>query len=139
MIDTTTIPRDFSRNDWRNLYRILRKCGERGSIADESLLAERAVLRSVLDERIEDDCICEVTAGMDCDCCQYVYARIVRSPTVMKLMHDADDAYRWADGPMSIGYCKPSERPSNCSRDLALEAFENGHAHAVSTIDYYND
>lgn len=133
MFDITWIDRDASREDFRKIYRIMRKCGDRPSIKDDSVLAERADLKERITRNMEDGAICVVTSGRDCDCAEFVWSSIVHNPSVMKLWGEEQDAYYWADGPIGIGYCKPSERPGNYSRDLAMEAYENGHPHYVTS------
>ena len=72
-----------------------------------------------------------VESGMDCDCSQYTHCTTIENPTAVKLEKDAEHRYEWADGPMGVSYCRPDELPGNSSRDLALEAFEDGHPHVV--------
>jgi hypothetical protein len=35
-----------------------------------------------------------------------------------------------------VSLCRPDELPESRSRDLALEAFEDGHAHIVSEVRF---
>lgn len=125
------IDRDCSRSEWEHIWRIMRKVGEAPSRTDESVLAERAELAQTIAECVEDDKLCIVTSGRDCDCVEFVYSTLMSRPTVMRLWSEERDTFYWADGPISIGYCRPSERPGNYSRDLVMEAFENGHPHFV--------
>ncbi len=80
--------------------------------------------------------IAVVWSGMDCDCSAYsnkvrfidvTYdAKFVVEDHILK-------AYEYADGPCNWFLMKPSEaeRLTYHSRDLALEAFEDGHPHVV--------
>ena len=131
MFNILDIPRDMDRAQWTKLYHIIRKHGDRPAIQPSGRAYERVNLRAVIDECLEDGQICRVTSGMDCDCSQYTHSTLIDNPTPMALLASEEDSYYWADGPMGIGYCKPSERPQSRSRDLALEAFEDGHPHVV--------
>lgn len=73
-------------------------------------------------------CVLRVSA-MDCDCARYSYAAT---------FDNVDDALEWregqymgAEGPTSVYLVDEVDPPE--SRDLALEAFEDGHAHCVYT------
>jgi len=75
--------------------------------------------------------VCRVEWGMDCDCVQYHYERNIPAPTVIAFERDRDSMYEWADGPCNLGIGEPVDEPENHSRDLALEAYEDGHPHVV--------
>jgi hypothetical protein len=133
MFNILHVERTFTRPQWRELYRIMRKVGDRGSIVEESWLTQRADLARTIRDNIVANQIAVVQSGMDCDSVQYCWSSIVDNPTVMKLWSDAASTYEWADGPCHIGYCRPDERPDNYQRDLAMEAYENGHPHFITT------
>ena len=71
-------------------------------------------------------------SGMDCDCVQYAHCRQV-SADFDEYCAWVDDSYEWADGPMTISIisCDAAETFEDYSRDLALEAYEDGHPHVV--------
>lgn len=100
------------------------------NVKDE--LADRARIKKLLDDCTEDGLIAKVTEGMDCDCSKYRRVYHVPTPTVMAWVQYCDNEYHYADGPMRIWVARPSEEPERSeSRDLALEAFEDGHPHVV--------
>ena len=85
----------------------------------------------VVRESAENGEVAVVTQGMDCDCSQYVYSFTMEAvPTIVRRYMNS--AYDGADGPMGCSVCKPSERPESYSRDLAMEAYENGHPHYIT-------
>lgn len=131
MFNINDIPRNTPRDQWQRLYRVIRKVGDRGSLEPAGRMYQRVALQQVIADCIEDGQICGVTSGMDCDCVQYTHMTIIDNPTPVALLAMEEDTYYWADGPTGVGYCKPSERPEIRSRDLAMEAFENGHPHVV--------
>lgn len=74
-----------------------------------------------------------VRSGMDCDCSRYVHARVIKVPGVFKFQIDERHHQAFLDGPEHTTICAPDELPESWSRDLALEAFEDGHPFVVYT------
>lgn len=74
-----------------------------------------------------------VESGRDCDGSEYSGRVHTIDATVAAF--DWLDARLgdWSDGPYYLSVARPSERDSisSTSRDLALEAFEDGHAHVI--------
>ena len=94
----------------------------------------RARYRRVLDQYVEDGMIGVIRQGMDCDCTAYVYEHVRPAFKGAVAFLQEEFAHQESlDGPESTRWLKPSEvKPRHESRDLALEAYENGHAHRVS-------
>lgn len=93
---------------------------------------ERAQIAAAMARAIEAGKIAWIESGMDCDCTRFRSVTIRDAETVFATARAIERAYYWADGPLSIGFARPSEvEESYSSRDLAAEAFENGHAHCV--------
>lgn len=128
---THIVERSFTREQWYDLYRIIRKVGERGSIQDESELQERVDIKALIEKKSLDGQIGLVSTGMDCDCVQYCHSRIVTGMTAFKFQKLRDEEERWADGPCHLALCHPYGCPESYSRDLIMEAYENGHSHVV--------
>lgn len=120
----------------RELKRIFRRMGKTmverdsyGSTADEN-----AVVRGILDRAWVDGRIGFITDGMDCDCTKYHHERVIELPnSVQALKRYVDRHIEWLDGPESQRFVRPDQidRSADYSRDLALEAFEDGHPHVV--------
>lgn len=75
-----------------------------------------------------------VVGGMDCDCVRYE-GHVYRAPATVKDVEAAiEDLYYYAEGPIHWEIMKPSEaaQVKRESRDLIMEAFENGHAWSVT-------
>ncbi len=81
----------------------------------------------------EDGEIAVVTSGMDCDCSRWEDDVRLVPATVSAVDKWLDDFYAGAEGPQGHRLMRPSEAKllRRTSRDLALEAFEDGHAHSV--------
>lgn len=104
---------------------------ERGSVID-SKINERARIAEAFTRFAQGGKIGIVRSGMDCDCSRYVNARVIKVPGVFKFQIDERRHQEWLDGPEHTSICAPDELPESWSRDLALEAFEDGHPYAVN-------
>lgn len=96
-------------------------------------LAKRASVALWIRQAAESGQIALVESGMDCDCVSYSgLVRMVPANTPA-LERAIDQAYANAEGAISLRVMRPSEAASidYASRDLAAEAYENGHAHIV--------
>jgi hypothetical protein len=94
---------------------------------------ERAQYRAILDRCVEDGKIGVLRSGRDCDCVSYDSSRIVDAPSgAVAFQREEDEHYSWLEGPESTSWAKPSQTIVQYhSRDLALEAFEDGHPHVI--------
>jgi hypothetical protein len=95
---------------------------------------ENAGYRGVLDRCWEDGKIGVAVSGMDCDCSAYRRQYTIEVPnSVQALKRWYEDHVSSLDGPESLNFIHPSkvDKTKNESRDLALEAWEDGHPHVV--------
>ena len=76
---------------------------------------------------------------MDCDCSRWTSGSLVRAiPRLVE--RELEEIYNNAEGPVYwISIDTPEEKAEYVSRDLALEAFEDGHPHSVSMARYDED
>ena len=74
-------------------------------------------------------------SGMDCDCSSFSSATTVKA-NVMAVIKWSNDFESGAEGPQSWWLITPEEADDTpyTSRDLALEAFENGHPHFIGEL-----
>lgn len=93
-------------------------------------LARRAEIADYIKKLAVNGQIQVVESGMDCDCTSYTYARLIPA-TLQHYMRFRDDCYEHAEGPCNVMIESPDVKVATESRDLALEAFENGHPHVV--------
>jgi len=79
----------------------------------------------------EDGQIAIITWSRDCDhvCGE---SRFLVEATAKAVDARIERDLAWADGPMSHRLAAPSEPFQGWSRDMAAEAFEDGHPHSVS-------
>lgn len=95
-----------------------------------ALRQRRAAMLSAL---AEGGRVCVVSSGMDCDGSAWA-GRVYDMPaSVFAVERFVERQYEWADGPLRLEFASPSEceEVEYESRDLALEAFEDGHAHCI--------
>lgn len=98
---------------------------------DESVIGQRPALHA----RIADVAVNgEVSINMDqmdCDCSRWTSGYVV--PATPRLVERRiEQVYLDAEGPVfSLWIDAPEKKADYYSRDLALEAYENGHAHVV--------
>jgi len=93
---------------------------------------ERHQLASCLREATWGGVVACHVSGTDCDGGRYHYSTNRRVGSVMAEWMDAEQQYAHADGMMQIWYTKPC-KPVRYSRDLGLEAWEDGHPHVLYT------
>lgn len=95
-------------------------------------LAWRAATAARIAELAEDGRVAVVYWGMDCDCSRWDDRVRILPARLREVMRWVDDYDRGAEGPQGWRLSRPSEAPTRSrSRDLALEAFEDGHPHIV--------
>lgn len=73
--------------------------------------------------------VCE--SGRDCDGVEYLRGRYLIAASYEAYMHELDRIGKWADGPFHLSILRPDEQVEPYSRDLTLEAFEDGHPHVI--------
>ena len=76
--------------------------------------------------------------GRDCDMCEATSRPYKMRASLMLWQRHVNNLYDWAEGPVWFWMVKECDLPK-CeygSRDLALEAFEDGHSHVVSRVRF---
>jgi hypothetical protein len=81
-------------------------------------------------KRAERGMVALVVEAMDCDCYRTTSSIFVPA-TVMHVTIAKERMYEGAEGPMHIWIERPTDAPEYEGRDLALQAFEDGHPHVV--------
>lgn len=106
---------------------------------DASTIGNRAALVDACRDAQRDGKISLNVDQMDCDCSRWSSGRIL--PAIPRLVERAvEEVYNDAEGPVyGLSIDPPEEKVKYTSRDLALEAFEDGHAHSVSMARYDED
>ena len=98
----------------------------------QDVINERGSILAEASRFITDAEVGVIWSGMDCDCVSYTRSSVV-SANPIKLHKYIVDSYDCAEGPLSYRFVPVdvANKHQYTSRDLAMEAFENGHSHVV--------
>jgi hypothetical protein len=101
-------------------------------------LQQRANVAALVQARAEGGKVALVESGMDCDCVRYENSVSLVPAIPIVVLTAMERRYYNAEGPVSVRVERPSIAAELCysARDLALEAFEDGHAHVVSSVRF---
>lgn len=122
---------NLTKKQWYDFWRRLRKNGSSLCFRDtEDWLQVRAKLHKLIREKTVDGKVSVNWSGMDCDCATYGSGSIEWA-IPSKIERQMDVIAYDAEGPMSVWVDYPARIHTQLSRDLALEAFEDGHPHVV--------
>jgi hypothetical protein len=110
--------------------RLLNRLYERHNTVRDTLDARLQMHRDITDKQ-EDGKIMLVESGRDCDGVRYWGRTHECAADWRSVIALTDRIAYWADGPFQLAIERPSALIKSGSRDLTLEAFENGHAHCL--------
>ena len=93
----------------------------------------RAIGAFTIAELAEDGMVAAVESGRDCDGVEYSGKVCVIEATLAAFDKLHDDTAEWADGPFRFDLMRVSEakKVEYESRDLVMEAHEDGHRHVI--------
>jgi hypothetical protein len=74
-----------------------------------------------------------VESGRDCDCVEYSGRERIIDANVMAFEKLDKDTAAWADGPFHIAIVPWELEVEYESRDLVMEAYEDGHPHSITS------
>jgi hypothetical protein len=105
---------------------------ERVEEAHKATQYRRETLRRIC-EFAEGGRVALVNGGRDCDCATWANTYSLVPATVAEVDNWVERFYHWAEGPQWHYIERPSvaRKLEEEHRDLALEAFEDGHQHVV--------
>lgn len=115
-----------------SLKRIFKRIAKNAGLVDP--LEQKAIFAQRVRDCAEDGMVVIVSNGMDCDGVRYTGSKSGLIPAVPTVVaKEMDLIYEWADGPVSAWVYAPSQAGviPRTSRDLGMEAFENGHPHVL--------
>lgn len=123
----------MDKNRKLTLRQAMRNVGKIMSRDVEDHLANRAVLARRIAELAEDGRVVLVTGGMDCDCASWDGRTRTLPATFVHVNRAIERLYEDAEGPVRWDLTSPMVGAGirETHRDLALEAFEDGHPHVV--------
>jgi len=126
----------FNRKAFKRLGKVMvaQGMGPRGQTAAiDYKIAFRADLAAAVLPHVVNGELGILRSGMDCDCSRYSGGSVMRFTSLVALAKAEDDHQYWLDGPESVAYVHPdvARGTPHESRDLAMEAYEDGHPHVV--------
>lgn len=92
---------------------------------------KKAALAAIIAKYQQDGRIRVEESGRDCDCVEYSGHMHECDATVRAFEKLSDDIYQWADGPFRLTIVPWDAQIERTSRDLVLEAHEDGHPHSI--------
>jgi hypothetical protein len=115
------------------MLRLLHRIQQRHPAHYTAAADERRGFHRAAREKAERGKVAVVWSGMDCDCVRYSGDAHLVKANWRAIEKHVYDTYKWADGPCGYYITTPSAAAEieRQSRDLALEAFEDGHPHCV--------
>jgi len=98
--------------------------------ATDRRMRRQSLIRAIA-ECAEDGKVAVIESGMDCDCTRYSGHRHLIDANVKAYDALRNHIAEWADGVFYLDIARPSEDVEQSSRDLALEAFEDGRPYSI--------
>lgn len=127
---------NIARKNWYEFYSKLRKAGATYRIIGETdPLVEKMEIALIIRKFQKDGKVRISDRFHDCDHAVSTCTRLVPA-TLVHVIATMDDLYSNAEGCGSAWIHSPDDTCDPEFRDLALEAFEDGHAHAISEVRY---
>lgn len=124
-------PRYMPRDSWRRFWQAARKNGFAYEMRSNDPLAAKLPVKEQIEAAAQDGKVQIVVDQMDCDCVRWTSSSEVDA-NLMAVMRHYDRIFNDAEGPVyGVSIVKPEVKVEYRSRDLALEAFEEGHPHVV--------
>lgn len=116
----------------RRTHKVLRMLARRWAQLNppNDPLADKAALAATVAKYAKDGEIALVIWQMDCDCSSWTSKTVVPA-TLVAIGRALSNVYDGAEGPVRWHVASPDVKVERNSRDHALEAFEEGHPHAV--------
>jgi len=131
------IGRELSRNQWYSFWSSLRKSGAGYNMAqpNDPLAAKQSIIDALSKYSVNNQVrLCD--RFMDCDHAVSTGSRLIPA-TYVHYEAVLQDIYDNAEGPGTTWLESPATEPPSAEfRDLALEAFEDGHPHSISEVRY---
>ena len=98
--------------------------------ATEVRVRRQSLIRRIAEVAV-DGKVAVWESGMDCDCVRFRGFRTIIDASISAFDREENYAYETAEGPISLWVESPLKKREHHSRDLVLEAFEDGHPHSV--------
>ena len=124
----------LNKSVWKAFYGKIRRHGRGGDYCprgDNSTIGQRVKLHQAIRKYARNGELSFNVDSMDCDCYRVQSSRNVPAFPPVSIEARINYEYDGAEGPTSVWIDTPIEQETRESRDLALEAFEDGHPHVI--------
>ena len=98
--------------------------------ATEARIARQSLIRRIAELAVDGQ-VAVWESGRDCDSVSYRGFKCLIPATVAEFDALYEHEHKWADGPFCLWVESPLLERQRCSRDLGMEAFEDGHSHVI--------
>ena len=98
--------------------------------ATEARVARQSLIRRIAELQVGGQ-VAVWESGRDCDSVRYRGFKCLIPATVAEFDALYEHEHQWADGPFCLWVESPLLERTRCSRDLGMEAFEDGHSHVI--------
>jgi hypothetical protein len=130
---------EYLHTERNELLNMVARVGNRNNSDVHYRINERAALeQDVREHTTPDGYIWYQSGGRDCDMCESTDRPSRMRASLIEWQRYINRLYEWAEGPVWFWLVKEENLPEckHGSRDLALEAFEDGHSHIVSSVRF---
>lgn len=125
----------LKRADWYAFWRVARKCGYASEFRDCDFYADKIEIKALIRKFEKDGQVRVSDRFQDCDHAVSTCTRLIPA-VLVSVIATMDDIFNNAEGPGTAWVHSPEDTCDPDFRDLALEAFEDGHAHLISEVRY---
>lgn len=122
----------WASNESRSLW-FLNRLEERHGLlreATEARVARQSLIRRIAEFAVDGQ-VAVWESGRDCDSVRYKGFKCLIPASVAEFDALYEHEHKWADGPFCLWVESPEVEREYHSRDLGMEAFENGHSHVI--------
>ena len=125
----------LTREQWRVFWRVVRKVGAAADLRDGDFYADKVEIKALIRKFEKDGQVRISDRFMDCDHAVSTGTRLVPA-VLISVIATMDDIFNNAEGPGNAWLHSPEDTCDPDFRDLAMEAFEDGHPHSISEVRY---
>jgi hypothetical protein len=132
-METINTPREY----WYAFWRRIRQAGAAHRYRGDDPFIEKQRIIDAIAKYEQNGVVRLCDRFMDCDHAVSTSSRVIKANYYSYIRY-LDLIYDGVEGPGTTWLDYPGNIPERNSRDLALEAFEDGHPHTVSEVRYDN-
>lgn len=129
--------RTMDKAEWKQIWQLQRRLGY-ADRSNDPLVKRQEMAEDIYKHAVNGKIAVNVDQ-MDCDCSRWTSSNIMPAVPVVIERH-LEAIYDSAEGPIyGVWFSSPEDKAEYVSRDLALEAYEDGHPGSVSMARFDED